>query len=118
MSDRIGGIFPQLAGVSIESAWSGVMGFAVHRMPQVGMLRPGAWISSAFGGQGLNTTAMAGELIASAIVEKDDRWRLFIPFGLVWAGGWFGKTYAQVNWWSRQLRDRFDEARRKRKKAA
>lgn len=114
---RIVSVFPQLSTVSIESAWTGVMGFTVHRMPQVGMLRPGAWIASAFGGQGLNTTAMAGELIASAITEKDDRWRLFIPFGLVWAGGWFGKAFAQTRWWSRKLRDRIDDARRKKKAA-
>jgi glycine/D-amino acid oxidase-like deaminating enzyme len=117
MRRRIVAVYPQLAGVGIESAWSGVMGFAVHRMPQIGMLKPGAWISGAFGGQGLNTTAMAGELIASAIAEKDDRWRLFIPFGLVWAGGWFGMTYAQVNWWSRKLRDRVEDARRNKKQA-
>lgn len=111
---KIVSVFPQLSGVAIESAWSGVMGFAIHRMPQIGMLKPGAWIASAFGGQGLNTTAMAGELIASAIAEKDDRWRLFIPFGLVWAGGWFGKSYAQINWWSRKVRDRIDDMRRKK----
>jgi gamma-glutamylputrescine oxidase len=110
LRDRIVSVYPQLAGVEIESAWTGIMGFSIHRMPQVGMLRPGAWIASAFGGQGLNTTAMAGELIASAIADKDDRWRLFIPFGLVWAGGWFGRTFAQMNWWSRKLRDRIQEA--------
>ena len=117
MRKRIAAIYPQLSGIGIESAWSGNMGFTIHRMPQVGMLRPGAWISSAFGGQGLNTTAMAGELIASAIAEKDDRWRLFIPFGLVWAGGWFGKAFAQANWWSRKLLDRVDDVRRKKKAA-
>lgn len=117
LKSKIVSIFPQLAGVAIESAWSGVMGFAVHRMPQIGMLRSGAWIASAFGGQGLNTTAMAGELIASAISEKDDRWRLFIPFGLVWAGGWFGKAYTQMNWWSRKLRDGIEAVRRKKKAA-
>jgi len=115
---RINAVFPQLSGIGIEHAWTGTMGFTIHRMPQIGMLRPGAWIASAFGGQGLNTTAMAGELIASAIVEKDDRWRLFIPFGLVWAGGWLGKVYAQANWWSRGLRDRIDDVRRSKKKAA
>jgi gamma-glutamylputrescine oxidase len=117
MKQRITAIYPQLAGIGIESAWSGNMGFTVHRMPQIGMLRPGAWISSAFAGQGLNTTAMAGELIASAIAERDDRWRLFIPFGLVWAGGWFGKAYAQANWWSRRVRDRIGDLRRKKSAA-
>lgn len=118
LHSRIVSVFPQLSGAGIENAWTGIMGFTIHRMPQIGMLKPGAWIASAFGGQGLNTTAMAGELIASAIAERDDRWRLFVPFGLVWAGGWLGKTYAQFNWWSRQMQDRIDGARRKKKKAA
>lgn len=116
--ERIAQIYPQLSSIGIESAWTGIMGFTIHRMPQIGMLRPGAWIAGAFAGQGNNTTAMAGELIASAIAEKDDRWRLFIPFGLVWAGGWFGKAYAQSKWWSRKIRDRIDDLRRKGSKAA
>jgi gamma-glutamylputrescine oxidase len=102
-------VYPQLEGVKIESAWTGTMGYAVHRMPQIGLLRPGVWIASAFGGQGINTTAMAGDLVASAIAENDDRWRLFIPFGLVWAGGVLGRATAQVMYWGAALRDRFDE---------
>ena len=45
---------------------------SVHRMPQIGEVSPGLWLASAFGGHGLNTTAMAGNLIARAIVEGDD----------------------------------------------
>ena len=87
------------------------MGYAVHWMPQIGMAQPGVWVASAFGGQGLNTTAMAGELIASAITEHDDRWRLFVPFGLVWNGGWAGRAAAQSIYWGMQAKDRFEEAR-------
>src|SRR5262249_55069376 len=82
MAKDIAQVYPQLRGIPIDYAWSGVMGYAVHWMPQIGMAQPGVWVASAFGGQGLNTTAMAGELIASAIAEHDDRWRLFVPFGL------------------------------------
>ncbi len=116
--------YPQLDEVAIEYAWSGTMGYAVHRMPQIGLLRPGVWIASAFGGQGVNTTAMAGDLIASAIAENDDRWRLFIPFGMVWAGGSFGRAAVQISYWSMAIRDRIEErfahraeARRKEDKA-
>ncbi len=116
--------YPQLDEVEIEYSWTGTMGYAVHRMPQIGLLRPGVWIASAFGGQGVNTTAMAGDLIASAIAENDDRWRLFIPFGMVWAGGLFGRAAAQISYWSMAMRDRIEErlahravARRKEDKA-
>lgn len=115
----IGRIYPALKGVEIEYAWSGMMGYAIHRMPQIGMLRPGAWVASAFGGHGLNTTAMAGELISGAIIDHDDRWRQFIPFGLVWSGGAWGRRAVQVLHWGRSLRDRFDEIRsRQRERAA
>jgi gamma-glutamylputrescine oxidase len=102
-------IYPQLEGLKFEYAWTGTMGYAVHRMPQLGMLRPGVWIASAFGGQGINTTAMAGDLISSAIAENDDRWRLFIPFGMVWAGGVLGRAVAQVLYWGAAVRDKIDE---------
>ena len=116
--------YPQLGEVELEYDWTGTMGYAVHRMPQIGLLRPGVWIASAFGGQGLNATAIAGDLIASAIAENDDRWRLFIPFGMVWAAGAFGRAAAQMSYWSMAIRDRVEErlahravARRKEERA-
>jgi glycine/D-amino acid oxidase-like deaminating enzyme len=110
MQRDIASVYPQLKNAPIEYAWSGVMGYAIHLMPQIGMAQPGVWVASAFGGHGLNTTAMAGELIASAIAEQDDRWRLFIPFGLVWSGGRAGRAVAQASYWGMQLGDWLDEA--------
>ena len=97
--------FPQLGTVELEHAWSGTMGFSVHRMPQVGEVIPGLWLASAFGAHGMNTSAMAGELIAGAITENDDRWRLFLPYELVWAGGRLGRVVQQVGSWSRGLHE-------------
>jgi glycine/D-amino acid oxidase-like deaminating enzyme len=93
--------FPQLGAVELEHAWSGTMGFTLHRVPQIGEVVPGLWLAGAFGAHGLNTTAMAGELIAAAITEHDDRWRLFLPYELVWAGGRLGRLVQQVGAWSR-----------------
>ncbi len=94
--------YPQLREVEIAQAWSGTMGFAVHRMPQIGELAPGLWVANAFAGHGINTAAIAGELIARAIVEHDDAWRLFLPYDLVWAGGPLGRAVMQVNYWARR----------------
>lgn len=102
-------VYPQLEGVEIEYAWSGVMAYAAHKMPQIGELAQGYWLASAFGGHGLNTTAMAGEMIARAILEGDDRWRLFSPYELVWAGGRSGRAAAQVLLWSMRARDSVKE---------
>jgi gamma-glutamylputrescine oxidase len=95
--------YPQLGPVQFEHFWPAEMGFAVHRMPQIGEVQPGVWLASAFGGQGLNTSAMAGNLIARAIVEGDDTWRRFLPFELVWAGGRVGRAVVRATaWWRRQ----------------
>lgn len=98
-------VYPQLAGLKIESAWSGLMAYARHYMPQVGKLDEGLWYCTAFGGHGLNTTAAAGGLIAAAIADGDDRYRLFEPFGLAWNGGPLGPVAAQLTYWKLQLQD-------------
>jgi len=106
-------VYPQLGAVEFEHVWTGVLGNTIHRMPQIGELSPRVWLASGFGGHGLNTTAMAGSIVARAIAEGDDTWRLFLPFELVWAGGRIGRAMAQVHYWwfhARELR-KADEAR-------
>jgi glycine/D-amino acid oxidase-like deaminating enzyme len=93
---RIRTIFPQLGEVEISEVWSGAIGQTVHGMPQIGQLRKGLWVASGFGRQGLNTTAMAGQLIARSILWGDESWRLFSPFELVWAGGPTGRVAGQL----------------------
>ena len=110
-------VYPQLGEVEVEHAWSGVLGNALHRMPQIGELSPGLWLASAFGGHGLNATAMAGNILAQAIVEGDDTWRLFAPFELVWAGGRLGRAAMQVFYWWFNGLERF-EARGARQREA
>ncbi len=111
--------FPQLGEIAVDYAWSGTLGNTVHRMPQIGQLSPGCWLVSGFGGHGLNTSAMGGELIARAIVEDDNTWRQFLPFELVWAGGLIGRAAMQgYLWYYRQnelLQSRL--ARKRREKA-
>ncbi|TAK48855.1 MAG: FAD-binding oxidoreductase [Xanthobacteraceae bacterium] len=93
---RIAAAFPQLGRPALEHVWCGVYGRTVHGMPQIGELRPGLWVASGFGRHGLNTTAIAGELVAAGMLDKDDRWRLFAPFELVWAGGTAGRVVGQA----------------------
>ena len=87
------------------------MGYAVHNMPQIGQFAPGQWVCTAFGGHGLNTTAMGGLLIARAIAEGDDSYRRFAPFGLRWAGGPLGRAATQCVYWGMKARDAWKEAR-------
>lgn len=105
MQRDIGRIYPQLAGVEIAHVWSGVAAHAVHNMPQIGEVGRRVWLAGAFGSHGINTSTMAGILIARAIVEGDDRWRLFSDYELVWAGGRLGQAAAQMFFWSAPGRD-------------
>jgi glycine/D-amino acid oxidase-like deaminating enzyme len=104
-------VYPQLGDPRIEYAWSGIMGYALHKMPLIGRCHDGRWYATAFGGHGLNTTAMAGRLIADAIVGNDDAYRRFTPFQPVWAGGFMGRLGVQASYWRMQLQDRLEEAR-------
>ena len=99
------GTYPQLAGLKTELAWSGLMSYARHLMPQIGEIEPGVWHCTAFGGHGLNTTAIGGKVVAEAILGQSDRYKLFAPFGLVWAGGVAGLAVAQLTYWKLQAQD-------------
>jgi glycine/D-amino acid oxidase-like deaminating enzyme len=99
---RIATVFPQLGKVAVAETFGGAVGITVHGMPQIGQLRKGLWVASGFGRQGLNTSAMAGQLIARSILWGDERWRLFSPFELVWAGGTTGRVAGHlIGMWGR-----------------
>jgi glycine/D-amino acid oxidase-like deaminating enzyme len=110
--------YPQLEDVEIDFAWAGSLGITVHRMPQIGEVGPGVWLASGFGGHGLNTTAMGGNLIARAIIDGDQTWRQFTPFELVWAGGAVGRAAGQIRVWVKRLRAAIEERRAKARELA
>jgi gamma-glutamylputrescine oxidase len=103
--------YPQLGNPRIDYSWAGLMGYALHKMPLIGRDNEGQWFATAFGGHGMNTTAMAGQLLARAIADGDDEYRRFAPFAPLWAGGQLGRVGVQASYWWMQLRDRIDEAR-------
>ena len=97
--------YPQLAGIGIDAAWSGLMAYARHLMPMIGQMQPHVWHCYGFGGHGLNTTAIGGRVVAEGILGTTDRYRLYAPFGLNWAGGPFGVAAAQMTYWTYQAMD-------------
>lgn len=99
------GTYPQLKDLKTELAWSGLMSYARHLMPQIGPIQPGVWTCTAFGGHGLNTTAIGGKVVAEGILGASDRYKLFKPFGLPWAGGVAGLAVAQLTYWKLQAQD-------------
>ena len=85
------------------------MGYCAHKMPILAELEPGIWAATATGGHGLNTTAAIGIVVAEAIAQKSDRYKLFAPFKAQWNGGPFGQVAAQMAYWGMQLQDAWDE---------
>jgi gamma-glutamylputrescine oxidase len=52
-------------------------------------------------------TSTAGRVIADAVVDGDETWRLFESFGLPMAGGKWGRIPAQLIYWRHGLAARF-----------
>jgi glycine/D-amino acid oxidase-like deaminating enzyme len=104
--------YPQLRDLEVDIAWTGLMAYARHLMPQIGQLAPGLWYCTAFGGHGMNTTAIGGRVIAEAITGASDRYRLFAPFGLAWNGGPAGRLAVQATYWALQAQDAWNERAR------
>lgn len=102
-------VFPQLKGVRIDYAWSGLMSYARHQMPQLGTRGDGLWWMQAFGGHGAAPTCAAGELLAAALAHGDEGWREFARYGLSRTFRPFGYLAAQANYWWLEGKDRFKE---------
>jgi len=72
-----------------------VLGNTLHRMPQIVPSSRPSVAPSGFVAMG-STPPVAGNIIARAIDEGDDTWKLFLPFELVWAGGAVGRLAGQA----------------------
>lgn len=101
-------IYPQLKGIKPAVTWSGLMGFATHKMPLIHQIEPGLWTNTAYGGHGVCATTAGGEVVATAIASGDTRYELFKPFGFGFTAGPIGRVVAQgvYSWW--RLRDIMD----------
>ena len=98
-------VFPQLKDVKVDYAWSGLMSYARHQMPQIGTSDDGLWWAQAFGGHGLSSTCAAGELLAAAIAEGDDRWKQFADYALPSTYRPAGYLAAQASYWRAEFND-------------
>ncbi len=92
-------VYPQLKNVKIEYAWSGLMSYATHEMPQIGQAQPGLWHAQAFGGHGLAPCCVAGETLASAIATGDLSYLELKRFGLTRTFGALGLAAVQTKYW-------------------
>lgn len=106
-------VYPALKDVKIDFAWTGLMAYARHKMPYIMQVQKGAWACTAFGGHGMNTTAIGGRIIAEAICDETNRIDLFKSYGLQWNGGVFGPMAAQSIYNGMKVMDWWQESRSK-----
>lgn len=98
-------VYPQLRGVAIDHAWSGMMSYARHQMPQIGRLPDGLWYAMGFGGHGVGPTTLAGEVLARAIAGGESLPSGFERYGLPPTFGALGLLAAQLTYWYYELKD-------------
>jgi glycine/D-amino acid oxidase-like deaminating enzyme len=102
-------VYPQLAGARVDYAWSGLMSYGRHKMPQLGRLPDGVWYGMGFGGHGVGPTTLAGEVLAAALCGDGAGLARFAPWKLPPTGGPAGLLAAQLTYWYYALRDRMRE---------
>ena len=102
-------VYPQCEGIGIDFAWSGLMSYARHEMPQLANPEPGLWVAQAFGGHGVAPTTLAGEVLAARILDDHPLWAPWQRYGLVSAFKPLGLWAAQLNYWWLQARDAWHE---------
>ena len=60
-------IFPRLAGVRIEHAWSGNFALSFSRVPQIGRLGPSTYFAHGYSGHGVTGSHLFGRILAEAV---------------------------------------------------
>lgn len=98
-------VYPQLAGAKVDYAWSGMMSYGRHKMPQLGRLPEGIWYGMGFGGHGVGPTTLSGEVLAAALTGDVADLTRFQRWGLPTTGGPAGLLAAQLTYWYYELRD-------------
>ena len=70
-------VYPALAGVPIEYAWSGTVGITRTRMPHFGRLSPRILFAHGYSGQGVALATLGGKLMAEAALGNSERFDVF-----------------------------------------
>lgn len=94
----ISNVFPDLSNIKFSYSWSGVMGYATHKMPYIGRLKNGIWYCTAFGGRGLGSGTACGNIVAKAVLGKTDQLKLFKRFNLQKNYGVVGKIAVEATY--------------------
>ena len=70
-------IYPQLKDIGIDYAWGGTIGVPVNRVPQLGRTGNNVYFCQGYSGHGVNTTHLAGQIMAEAVAGTLERFDMF-----------------------------------------
>lgn len=70
-------VFPQLEGAGLDFAWGGKIDIVLTRVPAIGRREPNVYYMQGYCGHGVNTTHIAGEIVAQAISGTMEKLDLF-----------------------------------------
>lgn len=74
---RLAQVFPQLAGVALDYAWGGKIDIVLTRVPAIGRREANLYYMQGYCGHGVNTTHIAGEIVAEAVAGTMEKLDLF-----------------------------------------
>lgn len=69
-------VFPQLADIAIDYAWSGTVGITVTRMPHFGRIADRLLFGYGYSGQGVALATLGGSLLAEAASGRTERFEV------------------------------------------
>jgi len=70
-------VFPQLRGIEIDYAWSGMDGIIINRIPQVGHIDDSLYYVQGYSGHGIALSHSLANMTARAIEGDSDEFNLF-----------------------------------------
>ena len=73
LMSRMTAVFPQLKGVRLDHVWGGYVDISLSRAPHWGRLGDNVYFAQGFSGHGVNTTGLAGRVVAEAIRGQAER---------------------------------------------
>ena len=101
-------LFPRIAGVGIDYAWSGNLAVSFSRVPQIGALGARVFFAHGYSGHGVPVAHFFGKLLAGAARGERTPFDAFarVPWTRFPGGQTFRAPYAALGAWWYGLRDR------------
>lgn len=100
-------IFPAMKDYKIDYAWGGDFLLTLNRLPQLGRIDDNIYYTQGYSGHGVNTSHLAGKLLAEAIAGDQSRFDVFaqLPHHNFPGGRLFRVPATMLGAWYYGLRD-------------